>query len=136
MSVGAMEHVLLLCDDIEQTREFYCRVIGLRVGGRPPLEFPGYWLYAGATPCVHIADRAAYRIHAERLGLSVPEGPAGSGPVDHIAFRATDYDEINARLQAHAVPAVRNTIPGGGPRRFFLEDPNGMRIEINVPTPD
>jgi len=131
-----MEHVLLLCDDIERTREFYCRVIGLRVGDRPSLEFPGYWLYAGATSCVHIADRAAYRIHAESLGLSVPEGPAGSGPVDHIAFRATDYDEINARLQANAVPAVRNTIPGGGPRRFFLEDPNGMRIEINVPTPD
>ena len=49
MSVTAMEHVLVLSDDIEATREFYCQVVGLRVGERPPLEFPGYWLYAGAT---------------------------------------------------------------------------------------
>jgi catechol 2,3-dioxygenase-like lactoylglutathione lyase family enzyme len=135
MSVAAMEHVLLLCDDIEQTRDFYCRVIGLRVGDRPPLEFPGFWLYAGPTPCLHIAERAAYLTHAKGLGLDVPDGPVGTGPVDHIAFRASDYDEISARLDAHGVPAVRNTIPGGGPRRFFITDPNGVRIEINVPTP-
>ena len=136
MSVGAMEHVLLLCDDIEQTRDFYCRVIGLRVGERPPLQFPGFWLYAGPTPCLHIAERAAYLTHAESLGLGVPDGPVGAGPVDHIAFSASDYDEISARLDANGVPAVRNTVPGGGPRRFFIEDPNGMRIEINVPNPD
>jgi catechol 2,3-dioxygenase-like lactoylglutathione lyase family enzyme len=136
MSVSAMEHVLLLCDDIERTRDFYCQVIGLTVGERPPLEFPGFWLYAGSTPCLHIAQRDAYRTHAKTLGLDVPDGPAGAGPVDHIAFRASGYDEISARLDAHGVPAVRNSIPGGGPRRFFLDDPNGMRIEINVPTPD
>jgi catechol 2,3-dioxygenase-like lactoylglutathione lyase family enzyme len=135
MSVREMEHVLVLCDDIEQTREFYCRVLGLRVGDRPPLEFPGFWLYAGDTPCLHIAERDPYLAHAETLGLTVPDGPVGSGPVDHIAFRATDYDEISARLQANAVPVVRNTIPGGAVRRFFIDDPNGVRIEINVPNP-
>jgi hypothetical protein len=32
------------------------------------------------------------------------------------------------------VTAVRNTIPGG-PRQLFIDDPNGVRIEINVKTP-
>ena len=53
MSVSRMEHVLVLCDDVERTREFYCEVVGLRLGDRPKLAFPGYWLYAGDTPCVH-----------------------------------------------------------------------------------
>jgi len=34
------------------------------------------------------------------------------------------------------IPAVRNTVPGGGPRQLFIDDPNGVRIEINVPAPD
>jgi catechol 2,3-dioxygenase-like lactoylglutathione lyase family enzyme len=127
-----MEHVLVLSDDIETTREFYCSVVGLTVGERPPLEFPGYWLYAGATPCVHVAERTAYRRHAAGLGLAVSQDRAGPGPVDHIAFSASDYESVAAKVDASGMPAVRNTVPAGGPRQFFIEDPNGVRIEINV----
>jgi hypothetical protein len=58
MSVGEMQHVLVLSDDIERTRDFYCRVVEL------------------------------------------------------------------------------NRIPEGGPRQLFFDDPNGVRIEIDVPAPD
>lgn len=132
MTVTAMEHVLVLSDDIESTREFYCSVVGLNVGQRPPLEFPGYWLYAGNTPCVHVAERTAYLKHAAGLGLSVAQQSSGSGPVDHIAFNAGDYDAVAAKVQDSGVTAVLNTVPGGGPRQFFIDDPNGVRIEINV----
>jgi catechol 2,3-dioxygenase-like lactoylglutathione lyase family enzyme len=43
MTVTAIEHVLVLSDDIDRTRDFYCDVVGLEVGERPPLEFPGDW---------------------------------------------------------------------------------------------
>jgi catechol 2,3-dioxygenase-like lactoylglutathione lyase family enzyme len=132
MSVTEMEHVLLLSDDIDQTCEFYCSVIGLRVGTRPPLAFPGYWLYASDVACLHIAERAPYRAHAARIGLEVPDDPGGPGPVDHIAFNATDYDEFSERLESNGVAAIRNTVPGGGPRQLFIADPDGVRIEINV----
>jgi catechol 2,3-dioxygenase-like lactoylglutathione lyase family enzyme len=142
MSITDMEHVLVLSDEIETTREFYCQVVGLRVGERPALEFPGYWLYAGATACLHIAERGPYLAHAARLGLNVlaqpaaggtvPTQAAATGPVDHIAFNADDYDELRARCESRGVPAVANTIPGGGPRQLFIDDPNGVRIEINV----
>ena len=127
-----MEHVLVLSDDIDRTREFYCRVLGLCVGERPPLEFPGYWLYAGETPCVHVADRRSYLVHAAWLGLSVPHEPPGAGSVDHIAFNASDYDELSERLQQAGVDAVRNSVPAVGLRQVFFDDPNGVRIEINV----
>jgi catechol 2,3-dioxygenase-like lactoylglutathione lyase family enzyme len=131
MTVTAIEHVLVLSDDIERTRDFYCEVVGLSVGERPPLAFPGYWLYAGATACVHIAERGPYAAHAAGLGLTVPERDPGVGPVDHIAFNAPDYDELTRRLERCGVDSVTNTVPGG-PRQVFIEDPNGVRVEINV----
>src|ERR1017187_1892921 len=94
LRVSEMEHVLLLSDDIERSREFYCRVVGLRVGDRPPLEFPGYWLYAGDIACLHIAERESYLTHAQRLGLGIAKPPAEKSAVDHIAFNASDYEAI------------------------------------------
>ena len=133
MRVRGLEHVLVLSDDIERTREFYCQVVGLAVGDRPPLAFPGYWLYAGSGSgaCVHIAERRAYAEHAGRLGLEVPVVDPGVGPVDHVAFSAEDWDGLIARLSAVGVPAVTNSVPGG-PRQAFIEDPNGVRVEISV----
>jgi catechol 2,3-dioxygenase-like lactoylglutathione lyase family enzyme len=135
MSVLDMEHVLVLSDDIEATRDFYCQVVGLSVGERPPLAFPGYWLYANGVACVHVAERRAYAAHAARLGLSVPERDPGAGPVDHVAFRAEGWDDLMARLERCGVRAVTNAVPGG-PRQAFIEDPNGVRVEINVLDPD
>jgi catechol 2,3-dioxygenase-like lactoylglutathione lyase family enzyme len=129
--VSEMEHVLLLTDDIERSREFYCRVLGLRVGDRPPLQFPGYWLYARATACLHIAQRDAYEAHATDLGLSVSAIGGIGGAVDHIAFNAGDYEDADARLAREGVPVIRNDVPGGGPRQLFFTDPDGTRIEIN-----
>jgi catechol 2,3-dioxygenase-like lactoylglutathione lyase family enzyme len=137
LGVSELEHVLVLTDDIESARAFYERAVGLRTGDRPALAFPGYWLYAGDAPCLHIADRAAYRAHAATLGLSVGERASGvngseSGPVDHIAFSASDYDAVTGRLAAAGIEPVRNDVPGGGPRQLFFDDPNGLRVEINV----
>jgi catechol 2,3-dioxygenase-like lactoylglutathione lyase family enzyme len=129
--VSGMEHVLLLTDDIERSREFYCQVLGLRVGDRPPLQFPGYWLYAGATACLHIAQRDPYQAHAAELGLSVSAIGGIGGSLDHIAFNAGDYEDADARLAREGVSVIRNDVPGGGPRQLFFADPDGTRIEIN-----
>lgn len=138
MSVGSLEHVLVLADDIDGTRDFYCQVVGLSVGARPPLVFPGYWLYAGAESgraCVHVAERRSYAAHAAGLGLTVPGDDPGVGPIDHIAFNASDYDGLLERLRRHGVRAVTNAVPGG-PRQVFIQDPNGVRVEINVSDPE
>jgi catechol 2,3-dioxygenase-like lactoylglutathione lyase family enzyme len=38
--------------DLERTKDFYCDVLGLENGDRPPLDFPGYWLYSGGSATV------------------------------------------------------------------------------------
>ena len=134
LGVSELEHVLVLTDDIDRARDFYEQTVQLRVGPRPPLEFAGYWLYGGDRPCLHIADRSAYRAHALTLGLDVGERPGtpGTGTIDHLAFSATDYDAVSRRLAAAGITPVRNDVPGGGPRQLFFSDPDGLRVEINV----
>jgi catechol 2,3-dioxygenase-like lactoylglutathione lyase family enzyme len=131
VSVTALQHVLILSDDIEATRDFYSAVLGLTVGERPRLPFGGYWLYAGATPCVHVAQRHAYVAHARELGLTGPD-PAVASNVDHISFAGSDLDGVRAALHAAGIASVTNEIAASGIEQLFFEDPNGVRLEINV----
>jgi catechol 2,3-dioxygenase-like lactoylglutathione lyase family enzyme len=128
MALRRLDHVLVLTDDLEATRAFYCDVLGLRVGERPDLPFPGYWLYLDGAPCLHVAERSAYEAHAATLGLT-----AGAGPVDHVAFGAADDDgALGERLAAAGLHATENVVPGAPVRQLFLDDPNGVRVELNL----
>jgi len=116
---------------MDGTRDFYERVLGLVDGERPPLPFPGYWLYLGDVPAVHVADRTGYEAHVENAGTGVSAAAGSTGAVDHIAFSASGYDELKARLAEHGVAAAENEIPGVM-RQLFIQDPNGVRLELNV----
>jgi catechol 2,3-dioxygenase-like lactoylglutathione lyase family enzyme len=130
-----MEHYLVITDDIEQTKDFYCEALGMRVGFRPPLEFPGYWLYVGDTPCIHIAEWKTYTVHSHRQGIPVSTRAPGTGPFDHIAFTAEDFDGVLARLERYGIKPGVNVVTGAPLRQLFLTDPNGLKIEINVRIP-
>ncbi|HVW69776.1 MAG TPA: VOC family protein [Steroidobacteraceae bacterium] len=135
MPLTKLEHYLVLTDDIEATRDFYVQALGMHVGFRPPLGFPGYWVYVGDTPCIHIAEWKSYTAHSLEQGVPVSSRAPGTGPLDHIAFNAHDYDEVVERLERHGVRPARNDVPGADLRQLFLEDPNGLKIEINVRKP-
>jgi catechol 2,3-dioxygenase-like lactoylglutathione lyase family enzyme len=130
MGVTAISHITLLSDDIDATRDFYREMLGLREGERPPLPFPGHWLYGDDGPLVHIADRAVYLAHARAIGL--PDPLVVGSPIDHVAFAASDYEEASSRLERGGVSAVRNSVPGVGLRQLFFCDPDGVRIEVGV----
>lgn len=132
MPLTKLEHYLVLADDMEATRDFYVQALGMHVGFRPPLAFPGYWVYVGDTPCIHIAEWKSYTAHSNEKGIEVSTRANGTGPVDHIAFNAHDYDEVVGRLERYGVKARRNEQPGGLLRQLFLQDPNGVKIEINI----
>ncbi|HVS76297.1 MAG TPA: VOC family protein [Steroidobacteraceae bacterium] len=135
MPLTAIEHCLVITNDLEATRQFYCEALGLRLGPRPPLAFPGYWLYVGEVPCIHVAEWRTYTAHSAETGLPVSAPAPGTGPVDHIAFNAADYEEMLARLARCGVQASRNDPPGGTLRQLFVTDPNGVKIELNFRVP-
>jgi catechol 2,3-dioxygenase-like lactoylglutathione lyase family enzyme len=131
MPLQKLEHYLVLSDDIEQTKEFYCGALGMTAGFRPELDYPGYWLYVGGVPCIHVAEWRSYAVWTKEVGIPVSTRARGTGPVDHIAFNATGYDEMRARLESRGIGMSTNHLDDIGLRQLFLYDPNGVAIEIN-----
>jgi hypothetical protein len=82
------------------------------------------------VPCVHVAERAAYEAHSEGIGI-----PASALPVDHVAFGEEGYDEVVARLERRGIESAANEVPAAGLRQLFIQDPNGVKVEINVKEP-
>ena len=131
MPLNLMEHYLVLADDIDQTREFYIDVLGLEDGFRPDLGFPGYWLYLASIPVLHIAEWETYTEHSNKLGIPVTTRADGTGAFDHVAFNGTEPEEMVSKLESAGIPYHRNDVPHAGLVQLFLNDPNGVKIELN-----
>jgi catechol 2,3-dioxygenase-like lactoylglutathione lyase family enzyme len=124
MPLNALHHVTVKTADLEATRDFYRDILGLEVGFRPDLAFPGYWLYCGDVPVVHL----------------VPEGSAigggsssDTGPFDHFAFPASDFDGIKAKLDKHRIKYRENHINRPPIDQLFFPDNNNVMVELNFP---
>jgi catechol 2,3-dioxygenase-like lactoylglutathione lyase family enzyme len=131
MPLERLEHYLVLSEDIHKTRDFYCGLLGMTEGFRPQLDFPGFWLYVDGTPCLHIAEWQTYAAWTRAVGIPISAKAPGTGPVDHIAFNATGFDDMRARLMSRNVALSENSLDDIGLRQLFLRDPNGVAIELN-----
>jgi catechol 2,3-dioxygenase-like lactoylglutathione lyase family enzyme len=131
VALTGMEHYLVLTSDLEATRDFYQDALGMSQGFRPQLGFPGYWMYLGPTPVIHIAEWNSYTAHSEAKEIPVTSPAASTGAFDHVAFNAENFTAVVARLERHGVAIARNSVSKSGMRQLFLFDPNGVKIEIN-----
>lgn len=131
MPLHLLEHFLVMTHDVDATRDFYRDVLGFREGFRPELEFQGYWLYLGDIPVIHIADWDSYTEHSRKLGIPVTTPAPSTGVFDHVAFNGSDAQEMMQRLDALGIPYERNDVPGIGLVQLFLNDPNGLKLELN-----
>lgn len=121
MPAQQLDHFNIDCADLERTKSFYCDVLGLADGFRPAMGgIPGYWLYCGGAPVVHLMKRRADEMSADH-----------SGRLDHIAFRCTEADAMRARLKALDIPFQENSIPNFGLLQIFVRDPDGLQLELN-----
>jgi len=141
MSINKLSHYSVRSLDLEATRRFYTEVMGFSVGPRPPFKFPGLWLYRGShdsydNAIVHIVgidphDPQGLKDYLGDRDTSTLTG--GTGTFDHIAFAATDLDEMLARLRKNNVAYRERAVPDLGLHQVFLDDPNGVVIELNYP---
>jgi catechol 2,3-dioxygenase-like lactoylglutathione lyase family enzyme len=124
MGINVLHHVTVKTDDLEATRGFYSNVLGLEVGFRPDLDFPGYWLYCGDVPVVHVVPREN----------AIGGGPSrDTGPFDHFAFLASDFDGIKAKLERHGIKYRENHIVKPPIDQLFFPDNNNVMVELNFP---
>ena len=128
MKLKSLDHILVLADDLEATKDFYVDVIGLTVGARPDFSFRGYWLYSGDRACIHLAARA------DRDSPSAGDGYSkATGPIDHVAFAVDDCDGARAELDRLGVAYRHLKVPGAPLQQLFVTDPNGISVELNFP---
>jgi catechol 2,3-dioxygenase-like lactoylglutathione lyase family enzyme len=121
-----LDHVNIRTTQPEATRDFFVDVVGLREGERPPFNFGGYWLYAGDQAVIHLTDTRGGKEHGA-------EGSNGGAGVDHIAFRMSGYARLCDMLEGRGVPFETRIVPRNGDVQVFLNDPNGVGIELTFP---
>ncbi len=125
MGLSHLDHYNIEVVDLAATIAFYCDVLGLRLGDRPPLSVPGAWLYSeNGRPTIHLIDK-----HAD--GVARVREP--SGRLHHICFAATGKADIRRRLQAAALDFRTVVLPRVGITQLFVQDPNGINVEISFP---
>jgi catechol 2,3-dioxygenase-like lactoylglutathione lyase family enzyme len=122
MPLTELNHFTVRTDDMETTRDFYINALGLAVGPRPDLGFPGYWLYCGKSPVVHLVPA--------NEGIGAGSGP-DTGNFDHVAFLGNDFDGMRRRFAELRLPYKENHVASANIRQLFLADPNKVMIEIN-----
>ena len=56
MIVTGLDHCTIRADadTIEACVAFYTSMLNLRIGFKPPYAIPGFWLYAGDQPLIHL----------------------------------------------------------------------------------
>jgi catechol 2,3-dioxygenase-like lactoylglutathione lyase family enzyme len=136
----SLSHYSIRTANLDACRAFYVDVLGLSVGPRPPFPFPGIWLYNGdhadyANAVVHViaVDEDAAGGLPSYLGDRDVELPHGTGSIDHIAFSAQGLDAMLAHLRQLGIAARERTVPALGLHQVFLNDPDGVVIELNYP---
>jgi catechol 2,3-dioxygenase-like lactoylglutathione lyase family enzyme len=133
MPITHIEHFLVAADDIDATRDWYARVLGMRAGPHPDFGFPVHWMYVGDVDVVHIGPsaRGANEIQKKYLGRTSQDAGAGTGALDHIAFRASGLRAMLEHLRREGVPFSQRRANGQALFQLFLYDPNGIKIELN-----
>ncbi|MEN3294781.1 MAG: hypothetical protein V7642_4034 [Burkholderiales bacterium] len=135
-----LNHYSIRTIDLDACREFYVNVLGLTVGPRPPFPFPGLWLYRGdhadySNAAVHIIgiDRNDAEGLKKYLGDRNESSLKGTGAIDHIAFFADGLPAMIDHLRAKEVAFRERSVPALGLHQLFLDDPNGVVVELNYP---
>ena len=121
MSVGVLDHFNIRTRKLGDTVRFYEDILGLKNGDRPNFAFPGAWMYSEGKPVVHLVDISK---------TDEPQKP-DSGVVHHVAFASSGFDGMKKRLESKGMVYDSRQVPGGELWQIFVDDPNGVMIELN-----
>lgn len=142
MSELIINHLAIRSPDAKATKDFFVSTLGLTPGPRPEFPFPGYWLYKADSDLNNYLNAV---IHIVEIDPNDPSGliqylgdkelPSlkGTGAIDHVAFYATGLEAMLGHLQNLHVKFRERLVPTIGLHQLFLEDPNGITIELNYP---
>ncbi len=106
-------------DLLEQEKDFFCSVLGLREGHRPEFSSKGYWLYANGRPIVHLTESEKH-FKNEKPGY-----------FDHVAFQSSNLEKLVQLLKTRGVDHSIVYLHEIDMSQVFLKSPSGTGIEVN-----
>jgi catechol 2,3-dioxygenase-like lactoylglutathione lyase family enzyme len=134
-SIQRLDHITVRTRKPVETVRFFTEVIGLKEGWRPGFNFPGHWLYNGDTAVIHIVTVTDNETDLRNY-LGTRSESAGTGTIDHIAFRCHGLDAMQQHLIDLGQDFRERVVPNIGEHQLFLQDPNGINIELVFPHAD
>jgi catechol 2,3-dioxygenase-like lactoylglutathione lyase family enzyme len=121
MTLHRLDHYNIETVLPEETVAFYTEVLGLTNAPerRPAVAQAGTWLLVGDHPAIHVNF-----VDTDRAG--------STGPIDHVAFEGSGFDDMRTHLTASGAPYEVVESPQFNLKQIYVVDPNGVRIEINI----
>tara|TARA_R110001599_G_scaffold171353_1_gene362036 strand:- start:17430 stop:17828 length:399 start_codon:yes stop_codon:yes gene_type:complete len=117
-----LDHATVVTPELTAVKEFFCQIVGLSDGERPPFAFDGHWLYHDGKAVIHLIKANADHPPSKQ-----------SSRIDHIAFRVESnaaWQQLMARLQAAKIDFRAGEIPTTGERQLFVVPVTGVMIEF------
>jgi catechol 2,3-dioxygenase-like lactoylglutathione lyase family enzyme len=124
VKVTTINHVAINVSDVDKSREFYEKVIGLKKIPRPKINIPGEWYGIG--------ENAIHLIGGKRREGIDPTGP-------HIAVEVESFEATKAALNEMGIPYLDGEqmvakLPPEAKRmvgqQLWVQDPDGNVIEL------
>jgi len=122
MGIASLDHVNLRTTRLDEMIEWYCNMLGMQVGPRPPFPFPGAWLYVGEHAYVHLVG-----VEAEATGSETEL------KLEHFAFSANGLDSFEAHLKTNDVRYHRADLTAVDIVQLNVWDPDGNHVHIDFP---
>jgi len=114
--IKQLGHVCLLTTDLAATEAFYCRGLGLQKAF--DFEKEGRWY-------------GFYLKMANETYIEVFEGnPGKPGNIIHLALEVEDIDVAISSLREREIAVTDKKEGTDGNLQAWLEDPNGVKIEL------
>ena len=112
--IGALDHCSVLITDLARARAFYVGVMGLKEIPKPKtFDFVALWFDLGDGQTLHLLQKPQPDTRSPR----------------HFALRVPDAKGAREHFRRHGVE-IAETGPIPHCDRFFVNDPDGNRIEL------
>jgi catechol 2,3-dioxygenase-like lactoylglutathione lyase family enzyme len=133
MKVDAIDHVNIRTPDVPGASRFFAEVLGMEVRPTPgdiDISRAAWICDAHGRASIHLA--CVDLLYPWEDAAAPPQIAApGGGRIHHVALRCAGYEAMTARLREQGQRFHAHDIPQAGLRQLFVEDPNGILLELN-----
>ncbi len=119
-----VNHIAVHVSDLNSSKEFYQKIVGLEEIEEPFKDGVHAWYDIGGGAALHI--------------IEAPNIPTQISKVNHLCFSMKDMDGFIKTLEKTDYPFEswvgekgKVTIRVDGIRQIYIQDPDGMWLEIN-----